>query len=141
MSDRVHISLRIEGMTCEGCARHVAEAMNSVPGVEHAQVGSWRVGQATAVVSSDVRDDVMVDAVRKAGYHGVMVERRPLEPTRLVPVSKGRDYDLMTIGGGSAAFAAARQLARRPGIGRTAGAGRHLAGVTASTEASKKSMI
>ena len=111
MSDRVHISLRIEGMTCEGCARHVAEAMNSVPGVEHAQVGSWRVGQATAVVSSDVRDDVMVDAVRKAGYHGVMVERRPLEPTRLVPVSKGRDYDLMTIGGGSAAFAAAIKAA------------------------------
>ncbi|MBI5410829.1 MAG: heavy-metal-associated domain-containing protein [Nitrospirae bacterium] len=41
MSERNHILLRVEGMTCEGCARHVAEALRSVPGVEQAQVGSW----------------------------------------------------------------------------------------------------
>ncbi|ALA60599.1 mercury(II) reductase [Nitrospira moscoviensis] len=111
MSDRVHVRLRVEGMTCDGCARHVAEALNSVLGVEQAQVGSWRTGQATVVASGEIGDHALVDAVRKAGYHGVIVERRPLEPTRLVPFSKGRDYDLMTIGGGSAAFAAAIKAA------------------------------
>lgn len=33
MNDRRHRLLRIEGMECEGCARHVTEALNSVPGV------------------------------------------------------------------------------------------------------------
>lgn len=111
MSTRVHVLLRVEGMTCEGCARHVTEALKAVRGVEQAQVGFWRAGQATVVASSDVRDDALVDAVQKAGYHGVMVERRPLEPSRAVPSSRGRDYDLMTIGGGSAAFAAAIRAA------------------------------
>ncbi|MBP8153740.1 MAG: mercury(II) reductase [Nitrospira sp.] len=111
MSERNHIVLRVEGMTCDGCARHVSEALRSVFGVEQAQVGSWRTGQATVVASAEVRDHILVDAVQKAGYHGVIVERRPLEPTRLVPFSKGRDYDLMTIGGGSAAFAAAIKAA------------------------------
>jgi mercuric reductase len=111
MSERIRIVLRVEGMTCEGCARHVTEALKSVPGVEHAQVGSWRTGQATVVASAELRDHVLVGAIQKAGYHGVIVERRPLEPTRTVPASKGRDYDLMTIGGGSAAFAAAIKAA------------------------------
>ena len=111
MSDRVHVLLRVEGMTCDGCTRHVAEALKSVPGVEQAQVGSWRTGQATAVASGEVGDHALVNAVRKAGYHGVIVERRPLEPTRLVPASQGRGYDLLTIGGGSAAFAAAIKAA------------------------------
>jgi|CXWL01.1.fsa_nt_gi mercuric reductase len=111
MSERDHILLRVEGMTCEGCARHVTEALKAVRGVEQTQVGSWRAGQAAVVASHDVRDDVLIDAVQKAGYHGVMVERRPLEPSRAVPSSKGRDYDLMTIGGGSAAFAAAIKAA------------------------------
>lgn len=111
MSDRVHVRLRVEGMTCDGCARHVDEALKTVPGVETVQVGSWRTGNATVVASGEVEEHALVDAVRKAGYHGVMVERRPLEPTRLVSASKGRDYDLMTIGGGSAAFAAAIKAA------------------------------
>ena len=111
MSERDHILLRVEGMTCEGCARHVTEALKAVRGVEQAQVEFWRTGQAAVVASSDVRADALVDAVQKAGYHGVMVERRPLEPSRSVPSSRGRDYDLMTIGGGSAAFAAAIKAA------------------------------
>ncbi|ALA57983.1 mercury(II) reductase [Nitrospira moscoviensis] len=111
MSSKFHFALRVEGMTCDGCARHVTEALKTVPGVDTAQVGSWRTGQATVVASAEVRDHLLVDAVHKAGYHGVIVERRPLEPTRLVATSEGRDYNLLTIGGGSAAFAAAIKAA------------------------------
>lgn len=31
-------NLKIEGMTCQNCARHVREALQGVPGVEYAEV-------------------------------------------------------------------------------------------------------
>ena len=111
MSNRSFLTLRVEGMTCESCSRHVTQALKAVPGVEDAQVGVWRVGLATVVAGPDVTDRALLEAVQRSGYHGVLVERRELEPTRTVPLSKHRDYDLMTIGGGSAAFAAAIKAA------------------------------
>ena len=111
MSNRSFLTVRVEGMTCESCARHVTQALKAVPGVEDVQVGAWRVGLATVVAGPDVTDRALLEAVQRSGYHGVVVERRELEPTRTVPSSKHRDYDLMTIGGGSAAFAAAIKAA------------------------------
>jgi mercuric reductase len=98
-------------MTCDGCSRHVVEALKSVPGVEQAQVGSWQSGQATLIANTKVTDEALLTAIQKAGYHGVVIERRDLEPTRAVSVSRKGDYDLLTIGGGSAAFAAAIKAA------------------------------
>lgn len=111
MNNRDHRLLRVEGMTCEGCARHVTEALKAVPGVEQAQVGSWQSGQATVAANTKVTDQTLLAAIQKAGYYGVLIERRELEPTRVIPTSKGGGYDLMTIGGGSAAFAAAIKAA------------------------------
>ncbi|MDI3461211.1 MAG: Mercuric ion reductase [Nitrospira sp.] len=111
MSEQVHIALRVEGMTCDGCARHVTEALKAVPGVEQAQVGSWRAGKATVVAKPGVTNADLVGAVQKAGYHAVLAERREVEPPRKVPAAGGQGYDLMTIGGGSAAFAAAIKAA------------------------------
>lgn len=101
-----HITLRIEGMTCDGCARHVTEALKSVPGVQEAQVGNWRSGQATAVTQENVDPKRLVEAVQKSGYRAVVQEQRPLEGQRRVPSSK-EEFDMMIVGGGSAAFAAA----------------------------------
>ncbi|MBI2818109.1 MAG: cation transporter [Acidobacteria bacterium] len=42
----MHYTLRIEGMTCDGCARHVTEALKSVSGVEEARVGHWKSAEA-----------------------------------------------------------------------------------------------
>lgn len=111
MSDQDQIALRVEGMTCEGCARHVTEALKAMQGVDRVEVGSWQSGRATVVAKPDVSEATLVDAVRKSGYRAAVVERRPLEPGRLVPSSNSKDYDLMTIGGGSAAFAAAIKAA------------------------------
>jgi len=49
--------------------------------------------------------------VAKAGYRAIVDAKRPLEGERQVPRSEGADFDLMTIGGGSAAFAAAIKAA------------------------------
>jgi mercuric reductase len=94
-------------MTCDGCARHATEALKQVPGVEEARVSSWKSGQALAVADTTVADQALIEAVRRAGYRAVFRERRPLEGGRTVPAAEGADYDVMIIGGGSAAFAAA----------------------------------
>ncbi|MBI4460213.1 MAG: cation transporter, partial [Acidobacteria bacterium] len=105
MSDRLHYSLRIEGMTCDGCARHVTEALKSVSGVDEARVGHWKAGQAAVVAASVLEGQRLVRAVEKAGYHAAILERRPLDGDRRVPSRVG-EFDLMILGGGSAAFAA-----------------------------------
>lgn len=111
MSNRNQITLRIEGMTCDGCSRHVTEALKNVPGVVEAQVPGWRSGQATVVAETNVTDEVLTNAVRDAGYRAVVRERRALEGERRAPKAEGADFDLMIIGGGSAAFAAAIKAA------------------------------
>ena len=103
MSNRVHFTLRIEGMTCEGCARHVIQALKGVPGVESAEVGDWRTGTAAVVANANVSEEALSEAVAKAGYRAIVEAKRPLEGERQVPRSQGADFDLMTIGGGSIA--------------------------------------
>jgi mercuric reductase len=111
MPDKTHVLLRIEGMTCDGCARHVTQVLKAVRGVEDVQVGSWRSGQAAIVTAPETSDRELIEAVKNAGYRAVLRERRGLEGGRRVPAAEDAPYDLMTIGGGSAAFAAAIRAA------------------------------
>lgn len=107
MSDRVHYTLRIEGMTCGGCARHVREALAALPGVESADVGDWREGTATVAANASVTDEALAKAVGGAGYRAVTTSVRPLEDQARAPRTEAADFDLLIVGGGSAAFAAA----------------------------------
>jgi mercuric reductase len=111
MSTKNHIILRVEGMTCEGCARHVTEALKKVPGVDQAQVASWKSGQAVVVTAPEVDEASLIDAVKQSGYRAVLREKSSLEGERRVPSAGGAEYDLMSIGGGSAAFAGAIKAA------------------------------
>jgi mercuric reductase len=111
MSERNQITLRVEGMTCDGCARHVTESLKNVPGVVEAQVPGWRSGQATVVAETNVTDEALTNAVSDAGYRAILRERRALEGERRALKAEGADFDLMIIGGGSAAFAAAIKAA------------------------------
>jgi mercuric reductase len=94
-------------MTCDGCARHVAKALESVPGVVESRVPGWQSGKASLLADADVEDAALVRAVEEAGYRAVVLERRPVEGERRFPSEEDVDYDLMVIGGGSAGFAAA----------------------------------
>ncbi|GBC76574.1 Mercuric reductase [bacterium HR08] len=107
MTERTHVTLRIEGMTCDGCARHVTEALKNVAGVIEVHVPGWRSGQATVIAEAGISDEALIRAVRDAGYRALVRERRPLEGERRAPKPERADYDLMIIGGGSAGFAAA----------------------------------
>ena len=69
--------LLVTGMTCQNCARHVTEAIQSVPGVRSASV-SLEAGRATVRWNADAPADVpaVVSAVAAAGY-----EAKPIAAT------------------------------------------------------------
>ncbi|MFB6249323.1 MAG: mercury(II) reductase [Salinibacter sp.] len=98
--------LRIEGMTCAGCGTHVAEALRGVDGVEAVRLGDWTEGRAS-VTANDVAPDDLTAAVAEAGYAASVGPRRSGAPVSTGGTDGDPDYDLVVIGGGSAAFAAA----------------------------------
>lgn len=61
-------TLKIEGMHCEHCAMNVTKVLNEIDGVCADDVS---VSKGDAVVSYDrnIDDDVLREAVEKAGYH------------------------------------------------------------------------
>lgn len=67
--------LRVEGMTCNNCARHVTEAIQSVPGVSNASV-SLVANQASVRWQADAARDVpaVVHAIQSAGYEAKALE-------------------------------------------------------------------
>ncbi len=60
------IKLKIEGMTCDHCAKSVTDALAKVPGVE--KVIDVNVPRKEAVVSGHVQAGALVHAVQELGY-------------------------------------------------------------------------
>jgi copper chaperone CopZ len=67
--DQAQLVLRLDGMTCEGCAATVQQALRKVPGVIHVEVNYTR---SEALVTTDKccspSPDPLIRAVRDAGY-------------------------------------------------------------------------
>ncbi|MBI2370801.1 MAG: FAD-dependent oxidoreductase [Deltaproteobacteria bacterium] len=106
MADRVLVTLQVGGMTCDGCARHVESALREVAGVREATVPTWQTERARVIADAGVTDDALTRVVEASGYRAHVRERRALREGQRFP-SGGEEHDLMVIGGGSAAFAAA----------------------------------
>jgi len=60
------VLLKINGMTCQNCARHVREALQKVPGVTSAEVDL--AGGAAVVQGGGENTAALLQAVAKAGY-------------------------------------------------------------------------
>jgi len=90
------VALRITGMTCGECERHVKEALTGVPGVTQVEV-SQREASAQ-VEASGIEPEALVAAVKTAGY-GASVSKREGAPSEALHVA--------IVGSGGAAFAAA----------------------------------
>ncbi|MEP0546360.1 MAG: mercury(II) reductase [Rhodothermales bacterium] len=131
------LTLTIGGMTCAGCARHVSHALESVPGVISADVPGWESGRADVALDADApaAPPDLVAAVESAGYRAAVDGEAPPAPpsdgpatgygapSDAPPAPSGNGaplpeppapsdlppdaYDLIVVGGGSAAFAAA----------------------------------
>lgn len=61
--------LKIEGMTCKHCVKHVKEALEELNGVKHVKVS---LENKNATLETDkVNDDMLKNAVSEAGYEVV----------------------------------------------------------------------
>lgn len=98
------LRMKVEGMTCEHCAVTVEQALAGA-GARSVAVDVRR-GEARAEFAGDPQD--LAAAVRGAGYRPGAVEAVEAVEEGAVPTLAGEaDYDLVAIGSGSAAFAAA----------------------------------
>ena len=93
------IKLKITGMTCEHCAKTIKKAIESVDGVEKAEV---YFPQGLAEVEGNADINQIIKAVQNAGYGASLIEEE-----KNIYILKGNIYDLVVLGGGSAGFAAA----------------------------------
>ena len=95
--------MNVQGMTCDSCNRHVEQALARA-GARDA-TADWRRGEAVFSLENDVDTGALAAAVEEAGYGPGEVTVLGSAPAR--PRASGADYDLVVIGAGSAAFAAA----------------------------------
>src|SRR3954470_16571365 len=65
--------LAIRGMTCSNCARHVTEAIQSVPAVASASV-QLDAGRATVRWKGESNAPAVVEAVKGEGYGAELIE-------------------------------------------------------------------
>lgn len=100
--------MRIAGMTCAHCEKTVAEALTAEGA--HKVQARWRPGVAE-FDPAGVSDADLTAVVEEAGYRVLGIERiGERESADFAPVIGGdgsHDYDLIVLGSGSAAFAAA----------------------------------
>ncbi len=64
-------TLKVEGMMCQHCVKHVTEALSGVEGVQGVEV-SLEAGTATVTCADSVADDDLLAAVRAADYECAM---------------------------------------------------------------------
>ncbi len=59
--------IKVEGMMCMHCVAHVKEALESIKGVESAEV-SLEKNEARITSKKEIKDSVIEKAIDKAGY-------------------------------------------------------------------------
>ncbi len=101
--------LRVSGMTCPNCSQHVTQALKAVPGVRRVDLTGWQTPRATVIADEGVAPNALTAAVEAAGYSATVQGQHPLPalPQASNADGAGRDSDLIVVGGGSGAFAAA----------------------------------
>jgi len=105
MSEQKILKAKISGMTCDSCALYVRTAISNLDGVQKVFLDSWKEGVAEIVVNKSVTASAIRDAVSQAGYGAEIIETTI--NTQQFLSNNNYDYDLIIVGGGSAAFAAA----------------------------------
>ena len=94
------VKLEITGMTCDGCARTIEKKFEGKEGVLDKTV-SYTKGEGTFIFDeSKITKEDIIETINNTGHYKVKGELNNKHKT-------GSDFDLIIIGGGSAAFAAA----------------------------------
>jgi mercuric reductase len=104
------IRLTIEGMTCDHCAVGIGSALTKLKGVHEAKV-SYADEAAVVEVEPAVRLQDILRTVENAGQYRARIEGSHAVQGTPRAHSDSRAGDVLIIGGGSAAFAAAIRAA------------------------------
>ena len=112
------IDLKVGGMTCLDCSRHIGHALERVPGIAAASVhyrgASASVTLAPGAERTAALEHALVVAVERAGYTASVAA--VAIGTVSLPANRGTaDFDLLIIGTGGAGVAAAIQAASMGG--------------------------
>lgn len=65
--------IKIEGMSCQNCVKHVDSALKGVEGVKDVKV-SLKDKNAVVKIDDTVSDEILTNAVKEAGYKPVSIE-------------------------------------------------------------------
>ena len=108
MSKQDQLQVSIRGMTCDHCAVSIDRALSKKQGIKEKSV-SYPEGKAEIVYDSDsISKEELIDTINNTGNYEVTGEIK----------SSGNgdnEFDLLIIGGGSAAFAAAIRISELGG--------------------------
>lgn len=96
------IRLSVDGMTCDQCEITVGKALTRA-GIDHPDV-DWRRGSAVGPPTSEFSAQRAAAELEAVGYRLAAADQPTTEPTAR-PADEG--FDLLILGSGSAAFAAA----------------------------------
>src|SRR3954463_10619189 len=98
-----HTELEIRGMTCESCAVHVADALEKA-GAREISI-DWRRGRGT--IAPDRPHQAELNQALAGTPYRVTRATDPVDSTAAPGRSARHDYDLIVLGSGGGAFAAA----------------------------------
>ncbi|MBW6481922.1 MAG: mercury(II) reductase [Vicingaceae bacterium] len=106
------ITLEIEGMTCSGCSSHIEKELKTKKGIISCSVNHETGKGEFTFDKNKLTEPAIIEAVNNVGNYKVKeADCCATKTTNEAPVQsegKGKnDYDLIIIGGGSAAFSAA----------------------------------
>lgn len=104
------IKLSIAGMTCESCASHVRESLETVPGVVQANV-SYADASASIEAGSEVDTQALIGAIEAIGYRAECAETGSCTKSDKEDHEGQESLHVAIIGSGSAAFACAIRAA------------------------------
>ncbi|SFZ94764.1 mercuric reductase [Flaviramulus basaltis] len=117
MSNKI-INLNINGMTCSGCSSHIEKDLNVKDGIVSSIV-NHETGEGKFVYDTNkISNQDVINAVNNIGNYSVIedIEKEDCCVTNTKDYDEKNKFDLIVIGGGSAAFSAA---IKAEGIGLT----------------------
>lgn len=95
--------MRIQGMTCTGCEKHIEKALENMGSLN--AKADFSQSEAVFQLPDDYAIENAIEAVKKINYQPEEVEKLPVQ--KRVMTNNKEDYDLLIIGSGGAAFSAA----------------------------------